>query len=245
MPRALKSHPPTGHPKRASSQATRRRRHFNLSAAPWGKIAKIAAAVVVLGIAGYLWIDFAALHDLIARCNGPALFAALVFLPLVGFPVRLLHIAAGIRFGVGPGLALVSLSILLQLLASHAIIHRWGRRIERIRWVKKIRERIPPGAHASVSLVALLLPGAPYMAVNYALPLIGVPRWTFLLCAWPLHTLRSTVSVIFGDQSNQLTPLRLALLLGYAMLLFGASWWTYRRMREQFENPPPKAGGQT
>jgi uncharacterized membrane protein YdjX (TVP38/TMEM64 family) len=175
--------------------------------------------------------------------NGVAAFAGLVVLPLVGFPASILHVAAGIRFGAPLGLALVSLSILIQLLASYAIVRIWRSYFARASWLKKLRARIPEGAHTSVSIFTVLLPGAPFTAVNYLLPSIGVPLRTFILCAWPLHTLRSTVTVTFGDQSAHLTATRLAVLTAYALAILGVSWWTYRRLQSQLAGRRPAAGG--
>jgi uncharacterized membrane protein YdjX (TVP38/TMEM64 family) len=148
-------------------------------------------------------------------------------------------VAAGIRFGAVWGMTFVSLSILLQVLASHGIVRIWRRHFENSRWLKKVRDRIPEGAHASVCVFTVLLPGVPYAAVNYVLPLVGVPLRTFVLCAWPLHTLRSTITVMFGDQSDHLTAARLAVLTAYALTILGASWWTYRRLQSRFEDRPP------
>ena len=105
------------------------------------------------------------------------------------------------------------------------------------------RERIPDGAHASVCVFTVLLPGVPYAVINYILPVVGVPLRTFILCAWPLHTLRSTVTVIFGDQSAHLTATRLVVLMAYALMILGASWWTYRRLQSQFSSPSRAANG--
>src|SRR5262249_47952015 len=105
-----------------------------------------------------------------------------------------------------------------------------------------LRERIPEGAHASICVLAVLLPGAPFAAINYVLPLIGVPLRTYLLCCLPLHVLRSTVTVSFGDQSDHLTPTRLAVLVAYALLILGASVLTYRRVKGQLAGPPSAAG---
>jgi uncharacterized membrane protein YdjX (TVP38/TMEM64 family) len=192
----------------------------------------------------YSRVDLESVHREAGRFNGAAAFGLLILLPLLGFPASLLHVAAGIRFGAALGLVLVSLSILVQLCASFAATRIWRQRFERTRWVRRIRERIPEGAHASVCVFTLLLPGVPYAAVNYVLPIIGVPLRTFLACAWPLHTLRSTITVIFGDQSAQLTAARLAILLAYALTIAGASWWTYRRLQSQFEDQPRAAGDQ-
>ncbi len=208
---------------------------------PWRKLAVWALVIAALGVAIYRHSDMAAVHAAAARLPGALAFALLLVLPLTGFPASVLHIAAGIRFGIGPGLALVSLSILLQLLASFALARHFRLRFDRASWVRRLRDRVPPGTHGSVCVVALLLPGAPYAAINYALPLLGVPLRTYLMTAWPLHTLRSSLTVAFGDQSDELTPARLAVLLGYGLALAVASWLTYRRARARLEDPPPGA----
>jgi uncharacterized membrane protein YdjX (TVP38/TMEM64 family) len=209
---------------------------------PWRQIATIAVAVGVVAALFHRVIDIDAVHAEADRLPAGVVFALLLILPLFGFPVSLLHVAAGIRFGVALGLAVVALSILLQLLASYAIVRRWRKYFERARWVAKLRRRLPHGAHASVSVFTVLLPGAPYSAINYVLPLLGVPLRTFLLCAFPIHTLRSTVTVTFGDQSDQLTAGRLAVLLVYALLIVGAMWWAYHRLQSRLSGPPPAGG---
>jgi uncharacterized membrane protein YdjX (TVP38/TMEM64 family) len=219
------------------------RKPLRLAELPWGKIASFALIIGTISALVYSRVDIESVHQRAADFNGVLAFSLLVVLPLVGFPASLLHIAAGIRFGAPVGLALVSLSILIQIVISHSVVRIWRKRFERARWVKKIRERIPDGAHASVCGFTVLLPGVPYAAVNYILPIVGVPLRTFILCAWPLHTLRSTVTVVFGDQSAHLTATRLVVLIAYALMILGASWWTYRRLQSQFEGPSPAAGG--
>jgi uncharacterized membrane protein YdjX (TVP38/TMEM64 family) len=218
------------------------RRRIDLRDLPWRKIISIALVVGVVASLVYWKLDIEAVHATAARLNGVVAFALLVVLPLAGFPASILHVAAGIRFGIVLGLALVSLSILIQLLASYALVRLWKQRFESSRWIKKIRERIPKGAHASVCVFTVLLPGAPYAAVNYTLPLIGTPLRTFILCAWPLHTLRSTVTVAFGHHSADLTAAKLAVLIAYAVTILGACWWTYRRLQSRFEGPQRAAG---
>lgn len=229
-------------PASASRTKPGRANRIRLGELPWRRIALIAAIFAAVLILIHQQIDVAAIHARADEINGWLAFGLLTVLPLLGFPVSILHIAAGIRFGVGVGLGVVALSILLQLLASYAIVHRWRATLEKTRWVRRVRERVPEGAHASVCVFTVLLPGAPYAAINYVLPLLGVPLRTYLLCCWPLHVLRSTITVIFGDQSDRLTAARLAVLAGYALTVLGASFLTYRRMRSQLEGPPPTAG---
>jgi len=187
-------------------------------------------------------IDLAAIHAQAERLNTTMAFSLLTILPLFGFPVSVLHVTAGIRFGVAWGLPLVALSILLQLLASYGLVH-WQKEFF-ARKLKNLRNKIPPGAHSAVTLFTLLLPGVPYFAKNYVLPVAGVPLRTYLLWCFPIHVARAAIAVIFGDQSDHLTPLRLAGLLGYGAAVLAASWWAFRRMKAKVASPPATAGDQ-
>jgi uncharacterized membrane protein YdjX (TVP38/TMEM64 family) len=205
---------------------------------------RFAAIAIVAALAFWLLhnrIDPAAIHDYAARLNGFAVFGLLVALPMVGFPASVLHVAAGIRFGMWLGLLLVAISIGLQLLASYGLVHlfhdRFAHRFDR--W----RRRIPRGAHASICIFAVLLPGAPYAVVNYVLPMVGVRLRTYLLCCWPLHVLRSTVTVLLGDQTDKLTPTRVMVIGAYALVLAVVSGWLYRRLRRQLVDQPSAEGG--
>jgi len=214
---------------------------IHLGEFPWRRIALVAAAFAAVLILVHQLIDIEAVHARAEELNGWVAFTFLTILPLLGFPVSVLHIAAGIRFGAGWGMLIVASSILLQLLASYAIVHHWRHWLEKTRWIRRLRERVPDGAHTSICIFTVLLPGAPYSAINYVLPLLGVPLRTYVLCCLPLHTLRATITVVFGDQSDRLTVARLTVLIAYALTVLGASFLTYRRMRSQLEDPPAAA----
>src|SRR3954468_5564166 len=166
------------------------RRRASTSKVPWRAI---IIAVVVCVAAGLLSrkFDIDTVRDYAGRLNAGIAFLLLTVLPLVGFPVTVLHVVVGIRFGVPLGLALVAASILLQLLASYALVHlfreKFARRLE------PVRKRIPKAAHGSMSLFTMLLPGVPYFAKNYVLPLLGVPLRTYFLVCLPIHVARSSV----------------------------------------------------
>lgn len=207
---------------------------------PWKSISIAVAICVGLTIA-YQQIDVEALHAKAAGLNGAVAFLLLTVLPLVGFPVTILHLAAGIRFGTTLGVILVPVSILLHLLASYAIVHFWHKALAKR--FEKVRKKIPHGAHGPVCLFTLLLPGVPYFAKNYVLPLIGVPLRTYLLWCFPIHTARCIAAVILGAKSDDLTPGRLIVLGAYFVTLLGVSWWTFRRLRTQLANRRSAAGG--
>jgi uncharacterized membrane protein YdjX (TVP38/TMEM64 family) len=202
----------------------------------------VAVLVVLLGMSvGYHYIDMPALHARAQRLSGPMVLGLLAVLPLVGFPVTLLHVVAGVRFGPWLGLAAVAGATLFHLTASYLLVkavpHFFAPKLE------AIRQRIPRGAHGPVTLFTLLLPGAPYWAINYVLPLISVRFWVFMGIAFPMHVARSTISIYFGDASDHLTPARLAVVAGYWAVILPSCALSYRWLRQRLKDPPPTANG--
>jgi uncharacterized membrane protein YdjX (TVP38/TMEM64 family) len=228
---------------RKSPPHRRRKRLPHLADLPWLRIATTVAVVGIIVAIFYRMIDMEEVEAQAARLPGVIAFILLVLLPMLGFPASVLHVAAGIRFGVLPGYGLVVASIALQLVASYWIVRVWRHYFEKARWLKRVRERIPKGAHAPVCAFTVLLPGAPFAVVNYTLALIGVPLRTLLFCALPLHALRATITVAFGGQSTHLTATRLGVLVAYALLLLGASAWMYHRLQSRFADRRSAAGG--
>lgn len=202
----------------------------------------MTAVVVIAGLALlHHHVDVAQVRATAETLPGWLCFLLLVGLPMTGFPATALHVGAGLRFGVSLGLAFVWLSILLQLLASYGLVH-WHRAFFAKRF-KSIREKIPHGAHAPVTVFTMLIPGAPYFAQNYVLPLIGVPLRIYIGISLPIHAVRSTVAVILGGQSHELTPGRVLAMLAYGTLILLASWWALRRLKAALANQPRVEGG--
>jgi uncharacterized membrane protein YdjX (TVP38/TMEM64 family) len=202
-------------------------------------IVVVAAALLVVSH----YVDADAVHAYAERLNPFVAFGLLTALPLVGFPVNVLHVAAGIRFGFVEGMGLVALSILLQLLFSFTVVHLWPDLFARR--LAKVRARIPPAAHGTVCIFTLLIPGIPFFVQNYTLPMIGVPLKTYISRCLPLHTLRAVLTVGLGHQSGHFSPLALTALIAYWVLVLVASWWAYQKLRRQLEDRSPAAGGRT
>lgn len=207
--------------------------------------ALLVGAVIAFAGLIYLYrlIDVQALHDRAQRMNGLAVFVVMTVLPMFGFPVSVLHVIAGVRFGTGLGLALTTISILLQLLASYALVKTAPAFFAR--WVEPLRRRLPEASHTPLTQFTMLLPGAPYFAQNYVLPLVGVPLGTYLLWSFPLHVVRSIVGVIFGHESADLTPMKLAGFGLYSIAIGLTCAWSFRRLQKQMKGPPAAAGGPT
>lgn len=206
----------------------------------WLLIALAAAGCVAL-VWAYRLIDMQAIHDRAERMNGTAVFVVMTVLPMAGFPVSVLHVAAGVRFGTGPGLLLTSISIFIQLIASYALVKMAPSFFAR--WVEPLRKRLPRAAHTPLTQFTMLLPGAPYFAQNYVLPLVGVPLGTYLLWSFPLHVMRSIVGVVFGHESDSLTPMKLAGFGVYSVFIAVTCAWSFRRLQKQMKDRPAEAGG--
>ena len=213
-----------------------------LKTLPRGKIIVVAIVLIGLGLLSSQ-IDVDQVHDYTKQLNSWLVFVVIVVLPLLGFPVTILHILAGMRWGPKLGLALVTLSIILQLLASYGLVHLFRPMFERR--LAKFRERIPKGAYGPMTLFTALLPGVPYFAKNYLIPVMGVPLRTFVLWCFPLHAGRASIAVIFGHESNELTPARIAWFCVYFIMIALSCAWVFRRLRAEVGDPSPTANGQT
>jgi uncharacterized membrane protein YdjX (TVP38/TMEM64 family) len=207
-------------PDRPSSPALTTRNALLLLAA--------AAACVALALS-YRQIDIPALHERARHLNGFVVFALITVLPLVGFPVTVTQVIAGLRFGFIRGFLLVAVSIVLQLLVSYALVALapkfFAARVE------PLRRRLPETAHTSLTVFTMLLPGVPYWAQNYVLPIVGVPLRTYLLWGATIHIARSAASIVFGGLSDHLTPLRLGGFAVYTLTVALACALAFRRLR--------------
>jgi uncharacterized membrane protein YdjX (TVP38/TMEM64 family) len=200
------------------------------------------AAGLVLLMLLYRQIDVAALHERAAGVNGYIVFILITVLPLLGFPVSILHAVAGVRFGLGMGFLVVSLSIFLQLLAAHGIVRLapdfFARKLN------ALRRRLPNASHRPLTIFTMLLPGAPYSAQIYVLPLVGVPLATYMAWSLPINVARSIAGVAFGEYSDQFTPLSILGFTLYGVAILVTSAWSFQRLRKNLASgPPPPADG--
>ena len=105
----------------------------------------------------------------------------------------------------------------------------------------------PPTAFYIITVVVtvftMLIPGAPFLAQNYTLALIGVPFRLYIGICLPMHAARSSIAVILGGQAQHLTPGRVLLMLLYVAAILGASWWAFRRIRSTLGDRPAAASG--
>src|SRR5688572_16691838 len=207
------------------------------------------AAAIAIAIALVAFIVFREqlnlknLHAHALEMNAAMVLLCLFALPLLGFPVSVMHAVAGAKFGLPWGMTFVGLSIVFQLFASYGIVrlapHFFA---ERFAWLRK---KLPPATHRSLVLFTVLLPGAPYFAQNYALAITRVPFWLFFKFALPIAFIRSITGVIFGEWSGDMTPGRIAFFVAYTATIMLICGLAFRRLRARLQNPPRGGNGRT
>lgn len=209
------------------------------------RLLSVLAILAVIGAFFYFrdQLDLKRLHDHAHDFNAAAVLLALTFLPLLGFPVSVLHAIAGAKFGLGLGMVYVALSIAVQICLSYGIVRLapnfFARRFD---WLRK---KLPPTTHRSLTLFTLLLPGAPYFAQNYVLAVTQVPFRIFFGYALPINCARSSIGVIFGEWSGHMTPGRIAVIVVYNVTIMLFCGLAFRRLRAQLQNRPPEENGPT
>lgn len=167
----------------------------------------LAGGMVALAIAvTVIWLvqadfDWKAIPRAMDKLNTGVLLGLTATLPLAGFPISIVYLLLGGRFGPIGGLGMVAAITAFHLVATHWIARSFLREpLQNI--LKKRDHKIPtvaPGENAAVAAVVMLAPGIPYFIRNYVLALSGIPLRIYFWIALPVHVLRSYVALFIGD----------------------------------------------
>jgi len=172
-------------------------------------------ALLVLGLLGWLatLVDWLAVRDHLVALDLRWLFLAMALLPLFGFPISVVYIVAGARFGMWWGGVLVAAVTTLHLFFSHAI-GRWLLRkkiehaLERRGW--RI-PHLPRAADAEIAAFGALVPGVPYFIRNYLLALTDVRFVVYWLVCLPVYVGRSYLALMLGGLAARPTTRELVI----------------------------------
>ena len=115
-------------------------------------------------------------------------------LPLSGFPVVAIYLAAGVVYAPVLGLPLtlagVALALLMNLLLSHWISHVFHGTVERL--LKRFKVPMPSFGKLppwKVVLLVRITPGAPLVMQNLLLGLMRMPLFPFVAVSLPVESL--------------------------------------------------------
>lgn len=190
------------------------------------------AVFVVLGFIGLVFLqrhlDLAQIHTRAQALPGLAVIAAISVLPLLGFPVSVLHLVAGVRFGFLGGIGVVAVTGIVQHVLGWVLVRFLPARL--LARLAPWRDKLAGNGHLDATLICCLIPGMPYTLPLYLLPALGVPFPLLFGLAPLIHTARALVTILLGEMSDDLTPMRLFALTVYYLVLFVLSGWLLRHL---------------
>jgi uncharacterized membrane protein YdjX (TVP38/TMEM64 family) len=212
-----------------------RANHPPTSPRPW-----LIGGLAVLALGGAVaWIVMAdvpwqAIPRAMGRLDTVAILGLTAVLPVAGFPISMVYLLLGARFGPAAGLGVVGGITAIHLLATHWITRSFLRR-PLMRFMSRHHHRAPavlPGENGAVALMIMIAPAIPYFVRNYVLALSGIPLRVYFGIALPVHVARSYVVLFLGDFGGSPTPRGLVLLgVLFALqftILAGLAWWLRR-----------------
>ena len=209
---------------------------------------KLLLLLLALGLAGW----FAHVHraDLTREhllaygksIHAGGFMAAFLILPLVGFPVSIFLVLAGIRFGLYGGMATAAVAVIFHHVAVFRITHGWLRDPVRHR-LERAGHAIPPiRARHRAWFTALFaaLHGPPYIAKLYLLALTDIPFRIYLWVGAPVYVLFCLIPVGAGTALKHFNPTWLYLIIGLSSLLLATGYWLRRKLVGKNPPAPPQ-----
>ena len=172
---------------------------------------------------------------MLERVNRPLALLMMATLPIVGFPISAVYLAAGAIFGPMWGGVVVTGVTLVHVLVTH-VLARTVLRGHFGRWRKKWSHRVPEvpdGEFGTLVAMVVIVPGLPYLARNVVLALSAVPLRYLLGLAVPLYVARSYVTIFLGDLGNDPSARALAILGAVFATKLGISALLFQRLRHR------------
>jgi len=197
-----------------------------------GGLIALGAAIVAL-IVLYTDLSWSMVTDWIDRVNPIAALPLMALLPIAGFPIAVVYLFAGARFGPVWGGVVVAGVTVIHLLGTH-LIARSFLRAPLQRWIERKQKhlpQIPEDEQAAVCVIAALVPGLPYFVRNYLLALGGVKLKYFFTVVLPIYVARSYVTILLGDMGSDPSKQKLFILLGVDVLKVGICALVIWRLR--------------
>lgn len=193
--------------------------------------------MVVGGMAGLYFSEFEwrAVPEALQRVNRPLALLIMATLPVVGFPISAVYLAAGAIFGPWWGGLVVTGVTLVHVLATHGLARTLlRRRIEhwRQKWSSRV-PHVPEGEYGTLIAMVVIVPGLPYLARNCLLALSGAPLRLLLGVGVPLYVARSYVTIFLGDLGNDPSPRALMILGTVFAAKLGISALLFRRLKQR------------
>lgn len=183
------------------------------------------------------WIDYGNTLPI------PVLLAAFLVLPVLGAPISVFLILAGMRFGVVNGMFVSTLCIFFHNAVAYKITHSTFRR-PLLRWLERRGRKIPPIKKERQALytgIFAAVHGPPYVLKIYLLALADIPFRIYLWVGATVYSVFALLPVAAGATATRIEPAWLvALVVGVGVLTCGIQWLARRieaRVAERSDDP--------
>jgi uncharacterized membrane protein YdjX (TVP38/TMEM64 family) len=198
---------------------------------------KILAAALLCGAGAFLalTVDVHEARHWIEGVNSGWFFVLLAVLPILGFPLSVLQIVAGVKFGFWAGMSVTAAAMSVHLLGVHWVGSSFLKdRVANL--LSRTRFRLPQVRNNEQSLLGFLVPLLPgsYTAKNYLMVLGGVSLKTLLCVCLPVYAVRASSGIFLGGVSGNLTPWLIALLIVGKIIAIAVTIWVVKRYRHRF-----------
>lgn len=179
------------------------------------------AAGVVLGVVAVVFLilhtdlEWVMITDVLHRLDPLAMLPLMAILPIFGFPISVVYLFAGLRFGPVWGGVVVAGVTAVHLVGTYVV----GRSFLRKPLERYIERRhaklpqVPDDEQAPVAVIGGLVPGLPYFVRNYILVLAGLRLRIFFWVCLPIYVARSYVTILLGDMGSDPTRNKLIFLV--------------------------------
>ena len=202
---------------------------------------KILAAILLCGAGAFIAfsIDLQEARRWIEGVNGVWFFVLMSVLPIIGFPLSVLQVLAGVKFGFWAGISMTAVAMSVNLLGAHWVGSGFLKQPVS-RMLSRTRFRLPEVRNNEQSVLGFLVPLLPgsYTAKNYLMVMGGVSLRTLLCICLPVYAVRASSGIFLGDISGNLTPWLIALLVVGKIVALVITIWVVKRYRHRFVNCP-------
>lgn len=157
--------------------------------------------------------------------------AAFLFLPLLGFPLSIFLLLAGVRFGISGGMAVAAVAVFFHHFAAYRLAHGLFR--------DRVRHRLARSGHAippidpkhRIWFTALFaaIHGPPYAPKLYLLALTDIPFRIYLWVGAPVYLAFCILPVGAGSAVMNFNPTWLYIIVGASAILLLGGYWLKRR----------------
>jgi len=201
----------------------------------------VIVAIVILAALLYGWqgdqaVDW--IKSVLGEGAHPLLFLFLfLILPLIGFPVSVLFVLVGVKFGSLWGVVILFAGMAIHLMVAFLVTRSFLRQTIQGKLVELgySLPEIPQRRVLWFSCVFMAVPGLPYTVKNYALPLCGVPFGTFFFSGLLFQGLLGVPLVIAGDA---VATERILLMSGILAVFIGLIALVQHLAKKHFSKAP-------